>query len=1832
MQKRGLILLGLVIFSCFLALADDSPGSDISYSNDRLLYYYGLAVFKNDESFNPMPHYFSENIEPREGFRQPTDALVAPNEYTWAQYRNFGITRNGITLDIVADSTGDSGENGECTWLARPLLPYNEDSENNPPGCYVFGIDIDNSRQDDCAGGIFEAGVIIDRLLEYKLSEYKSNLIYPSQGDEEGHAEAKEYIFDTDSISTDPDLSLICAPRVFEGAGEEPKYAWLACNEDNLGKYVSTSEDYSSVSNPDLEESYQCSLIRIEGGGYYSWVKSGPQTCDTVECDANKAVCESENGNNWIGTDRNDDEVGVCCGDDGLDDLGLRVTDYEGRNRICLKKDPKLVGYHLGTDTRNSIFKNWPYSPDTTADEERDAESICGDNWCWVSSEKDQYNIYTIKKPGRKPVDVVSLVDEWLYCSEENVGPYIAGDLEEGERATLNHFYCYKEGDHWAWAECSTYPYPEGELHSYHSESIKGRFAGDGLYTLRLDGPLVEVYEGSNIKTLVLNSGDPYQFPKADDYLEYYLTEDSQNQYLFDFSGYNQLELSVRLKDRDGNILNVDNLGNPPELNLTIYGPEDENGENIRYLERSILGDVVNNPFLGPDNWIHLKVPIPDNLKGISTFFLELNPDAYQLEIKNVYLSNSDPGTPNPICSGRESGGSSSWLTSFDEGGDSDVIAEEMCIAHYGPNAWLGKDGEVDRDNPEANCCGDDDDEYYFGNSLTNAISGKKYGCWNSQPIASGDTIINVEFEAEWKENEFYLIPMSFDDVGWRLTYNNEDQAGYAFCSLGESYDIMKDKVPSGHCDETLPIRPPTLSLYTKEHFLDIEPTGVDEVKIYLMEDRFYDERGNEWLIPASGGDSPYVEIMAYNEGEFVEEKVLEYDEMECDEQLETHNRNYNYEGHTIYPFSRLCTSNSVVFEEDMLIDKIEVYVHSGEEGEGISRLYLIGLYYNTKKNLIVAESSADGISAEDTLISTLELPKNYFSFLNLEATNPENADSIILNFIDKGLSSSDNTKKVIELYARTEEVEVSEEIGYFEKDLSFPCDFSECLYPVPGIPGEGITIRNPHSNLYDLYYVENDEKETPITEESATFYTNGLIKAKRVPQQVLFLNDNEEQGFFGCEAATFLKEIEKAELEDLGYCSFKEIEGSESGGKFCSPSKRNPTDKEISDYYTTISAWSDESIEKIGYKRFGAENPEDISDFYERNLLELETLTGEVASPQIISPIERINLAKVLPAKNFLTNPEFNGVSGKLPGWEIFPYDPEYRYHDLINLDTETNTNVLTVPDGERLRSVRISIPSKDRLNLSYTGTSNGKIYLVDKEGNINDIINSFGFISGGSLVSTEFDTEENTFLIIEFSQGTVTHPFLQLVDEFGAVDYYEEKDNIDVEDQRERQGLACCPENFCWNGYTCVKPMEDDPLLAEHISEGRDYRCIAGEWKYLPPQWDWNVNRWGFCSQKEQCLVSLSGSQTVVDPEAAEGTRPFTTSDFYNDDFPVFPVCINDGEYLLDHYCEQGNWTTRTKYLAGQLLDHTEGKDFILYCAPYQEALLDYNAGFLGGDKSDTIENPNADVLGGGEQEITIPVCFEKFKSDDSGLVPPQDNTCINNVCLMQMEGKTIFATTLNLDLDDPKSFLNALNLDHDQIVNGDICDLAPVEEDEGEIKFVDCEIPEGSLFYSPTLKMIIYSKDNFGVNPGVIERIITTISNFFASLFRDEPIVVIREGLFEEAKNFNNLYVSYHNEKRINAIIEPLPKIGNIKQLIVAEYIGYTTPICSYLNIDKINTIPYDAHGEFDSELLELAGNYSKLDCQSGGPIQRVEGAAFKSGIDYLWPQLTSKLRIE
>ena len=68
-------------------------------------------------------------------------------------------------------------------------------------------------------------------------------------------------------------------------------------------------------------------------------------------------------------------------------------------------------------------------------------------------------------------------------------------------------------------------------------------------------------------------------------------------------------------------------------------------------------------------------------------------------------------------------------------------------------------------------------------------------------------------------------------------------------------------------------------------------------------------------------------------------------------------------------------------------------------------------------------------------------------------------------------------------------------------QNFSYPCNQEECLYSVPGIPEEGITIENLHPNLYDLYYVtsENDGYKEELIEGKQTFSKPGNILAKKV-------------------------------------------------------------------------------------------------------------------------------------------------------------------------------------------------------------------------------------------------------------------------------------------------------------------------------------------------------------------------------------------------------------------------------------------------------------------------------------------------------------------------------------------------------------------------------------------------------------------------------------------------------------------------------------------------------------------------------------------------------------
>src|SRR3989344_1460269 len=170
-----------------------------------------------------------------------------------------------------------------------------------------------------------------------------------------------------------------------------------------------------------------------------------------------------------------------------------------------------------------------------------------------------------------------------------------------------------------------------------------------------------------------------------------------------------------------------------------------------------------------------------------------------------------------------------------------------------------------------------------------------------------------------------------------------------------------------------------------------------------------------------------------------------------------------------------------------------------------------------------------------------------------------------------------------------------------------------------------------------------------------------------------------------------------------------------------------------------------------------------------------------------------------------------------------------------------------------------------------------------------------------------------------------------LQLLDALGQADYsFSQSENLG------RAGLACCPENYCWNGYVCVEPMGEYSKLSEKVGEGRDYRCIEGEWTYQPIKVDWIKKDWGFCNEETQCFVTSSTNKDAgfnVDEE-------YKPEDFYEG---KNPTCIDDGEYILDHLCQEGKWNSRTKVVAQKLLEAAQNDEYGLYCTNLWDALVD-------------------------------------------------------------------------------------------------------------------------------------------------------------------------------------------------------------------------------------------------------------------------------------------------
>ena len=354
-----------------------------------------------------------------------------------------------------------------------------------------------------------------------------------------------------------------------------------------------------------------------------------------------------------------------------------------------------------------------------------------------------------------------------------------------------------------------------------------------------------------------------------------------------------------------------------------------------------------------------------------------------------------------------------------------------------------------------------------------------------------------------------------------------------------------------------------------------------------------------------------------------------------------------------------------------------------------------------------------------------------------------------------------------------------------------------------------------------------------------------------------------------------------------------------------------------------------------------------------------------------------------------------------------------------------------------------------------------------------------------------------------------------------------------------------GCCGINDCWDGSNCILNQKFNPLAKPLDNK---YLCIDGNWKpaNLKCTPDTTVCT-GYCPDDSQCLIStfsLNGSS-----------------------------CINSSEYVNDNYCDNGNWSSRTKYLALDLLSLRSG-NFVMFCDTKDNAL-------------NTL----------------------KYLTPTKELVSNVlTNLQSNLFCVIKTGDKVIFGTTINKDIESlPLPAIGLLG------ISGCATGLI----DDG--KYHPCDT-SNKVWYNKRMKSIIYSQvpvllpdtADASLFMTLIYNPIMDIINSIKSLISVPPY---DESYLSSIKRFDKLFMSRENGKSIIGTVD-----GKTLRNAVIRYSGFSSDICNFA-------------GNYNQAKKDAA---SGISCSKGAENEYyvlIQGSKLTTlNPDLIWPDMTAKLRLE
>ncbi|MDP2750962.1 MAG: hypothetical protein Q8O89_09095 [Nanoarchaeota archaeon] len=448
------------------------------------------------------------------------------------------------------------------------------------------------------------------------------------------------------------------------------------------------------------------------------------------------------------------------------------------------------------------------------------------------------------------------------------------------------------------------------------------------------------------------------------------------------------------------------------------------------------------------------------------------------------------------------------------------------------------------------------------------------------------------------------------------------------------------------------------------------------------------------------------------------------------------------------------------------------------------------------------------------------------------------------------------------------------------------------------------------------------------------------------------------------------------------------------------------------------------------------------------------------------------------------------------------------------------------------------------------------------------------------------------------------------------------------------------CCPKSYCWNGTKCVSgDITQENLFVSNTSI---FRCSnvagSGTWLGVSYKYDWDNNVKGICNSNAKCLVPYT-------PEQMENNPPTENSDvnpyLYTSSKP--PRCIGGNirselNYIADHYCQTGNWTTRTKFVALKLINYTQSKNpesYSLFCGTYDEVLnyLSYstitNVYDANLKKNVPITTPLRTYFGTNAKSparvyngAQISECYGE--------------DCVNNVCVLKMGDQIVFGASLNQDIEanDQTNTIMSVFSNYGKVQKGSC--LPFVGSSLFNIKaagYRNCG-GSGNLWYDASMRIAIYSGTPILLEAPTFVDFVQSPLNFlrllFQKAFEGQSSAQQSEVLaaIDNVQNFNKIYYAKSGDKEVRGLIEN-KFVGNdeYKTSYIAlsmDFINVAGDLCGVAKNHAEQL--YLSSDAFKCSVSQLAGqNTTSLSIA----VYNTEDMQYN--LDSLWKELT-KIKLQ